>query len=219
MRDLKFAEGEYYHVCGRGNNKQEIFHHSYDYIRFLSYLLCSQADKVIDLNKVNELLKKDSEKFLDQEFANEIARDAYVDLVGFCLMPNHYHLVLLNKTENGISRFMQRVLNGYTRYSNTKYERTGHVFQGPFKAVHVDDNGQLIYLSAYVHLNPRELPNWKSNPHEYLWSSFKNYLNGQRFQGLLKPGIILDQFPYLSDYHKVTMNSGAKELKLEHMLI
>jgi|SRR3989344_880377 len=219
MRDLKFAAGEYYHVCGRGNNKQEIFHNDRDYIRFLAYLLCDQADTLVDIDEVMERLGKNTENLLDADVAERIARDRYVELVGFCLMPNHYHLILLNKNVEGISRYMQRTLNGYTRYSNVKYERVGHVFQGPFKAVRVESNEQLVYLSAYVHLNAKELPGWRDNPHQYPWSSYKDYLGGTTYQGLLKPEIVLGQFDKPSEYHRVTMQSGAKELKLDHMLV
>lgn len=219
MRDLKFAEGEYYHVCGRGNNKQPIFHDNHDYIRFLSYLMCCQANVEFDIDEVNEELRRDRDNFLEANVAKQICDNGYVDLVGFCLMPNHYHLILHNKTEDGVSRFMQRVLNAYTRYSNVKYDRGGHVFQGPFKAVYVESNEQLVYLSAYIHLNARELPKWRNNPHEYAWSSYNNYLSGRNYQGLLKPNIILSQFSSGVEYHKETITSGAKELILEHMLI
>ena len=77
-------------------------------------------------------------------------------------MPNHFHLILQEVKEGGISQYMQRVLNAYTKYYNKKYEISGHLFQGPYKSVHIKDDPQLLYLSAYIHNNVRELKSWKN---------------------------------------------------------
>ena len=81
----------------------------------------------------------------------------YVELVSFAFIPNHFHLIVHEKKENGISQYMQRILNAYTKYFNAKYKKTGHLFQGPFKAVHTESNEQLLHLSAYIHRNPERL--------------------------------------------------------------
>ena len=72
-------------------------------------------------------------------------------------MPNHFHLIVKEVKEGGISAYMQRVLNAYTKYYNAKHDTSGHLFQGPFRAIHIADNDQLLYVSAYIHLNCREI--------------------------------------------------------------
>lgn len=130
-------------------------------------------------------------------------------------MPNHFHLTVYEEKERGISQYMQRILNAYTKYFNTKYERAGHLFQGPFKAVHAKTNEQLIYLSAYIHLNPREIKEWKDKEKNYTWSSYQDYIGKNRWDGLLKPDIIMDQFNTKQEYEHFVKTSGAKKLEEE----
>ena len=105
---------------------------------------------------------------------------------------------------------MQRVLLSYTKYFNTKYEKTGHVFQGTYKANHIATEQQLTYLSAYIHRNPRELLNWRNKEHSYPWSSFRDY-NSNRWGKTLSPEIVLDTFETFNDYKDFVKKSGAKE--------
>src|SRR3989344_9566821 len=90
------------------------------------------------------------------------------------MMPNHFHLIVRGLEIGGIARYMQRVLCAYTKYFNTKYEKTGHLSQGPYKAVHIEDDRQLLYLSSYIHKNPKELNGWKNREQFYPWSSYRN---------------------------------------------
>ena len=130
-------------------------------------------------------------------------------------MPNHFHLIVKEVEENGIARYMQRVLNGYTKYYNIKYKKTGHIFQGPYKAVHVKDNKQLLYLSTYIHRNPRELKGWAKNEDIYTWSSYQDFVNKNRFEELLVFDIIREQFKNKEEYHQFVKTSPAKLLEDE----
>ena len=143
---------------------------------------------------------------------NEITNTRYVELVGFALMPNHFHLIVQEKKEGGIARYMHRTLLSYTKYFNTKYQATGHLFQGPYKAVYVENNDQLLYLSAYIHRNPRELSGWKNKEHEYFWSSYGDYVGENRWPELLKTDIVLDQFKNRNEYKNFIETSSAKDL-------
>ena len=105
---------------------------------------------------------------------------------------------------------MHRVQNAFGKSFNTKYEKTGHVFQGAYKAVPVTNDNQLVYLSAYIHKNPRELPQWKNKEHEYPWSSFRDYKEN-RWGLLLKPEIILERFKDFEEYKQFVKESPAKE--------
>jgi len=106
---------------------------------------------------------------------------------------------------------MQKILNAYTKFFNIKYGHSGHLFQGPFRAVHITNNNQLLYASAYVHRNQRGLPGWKDREHEYPWSSYQDYIGKNRWGKLLATEDILEQFDDGNDYHQWVKESGAKE--------
>ena len=108
---------------------------------------------------------------------------------------------------------MQRVLNGYTKYYNTKYQKSGHLFQGPYKAVHVLNNQQLLHLSCYIHKNPKELREWSNKELQYPWSSYQDFVKENRFDKLLALEIILGQFKNKKEYHEFVKTSPAKEIK------
>ena len=156
MRKINFHEDEYYHVYNRGTDKRTIFLEEREYERFL-YLLYA-------CNDVNPLLNS---QFYYRGFASIVTqidtREKLVNILCFCLMPNHYHLLLQQRVKEGISRFMQKLGTGYTMYFNTKHKRNGVLFQGVFKGIHVEDERYLTHLTRYIHLNPLELkkPDWK----------------------------------------------------------
>jgi len=130
-------------------------------------------------------------------------------------MPNHFHLLLRQIDEEGVSPFIGRLANSYTKYFNTKYEKSGHVFQGPFQATHIDSNEQLLYTSAYVHRNPREIKGWKDKEDLYPWSSYQDYIREDRWGEFLKPNIVLDQLKSAREYKRIVDESGAKEFQNE----
>jgi len=144
---------------------------------------------------------------------SEILAKRIVAPIAFAIMPNHFHLIIEQISEEGISEYMHRVLMGYAKYFNAKYERSGHVFQGPYKAVHVDDNEQLLHLSAYIHKNPSELSLWRGKEERYPWSSLQDFTLKSRWGALLKSDIIKDQFTDSASYKVFVKTSGAKELK------
>lgn len=102
-------------------------------------------------------------------------REKLVEILAYCLMPNHYHFMLRQIRNNGISRFMKKLGTGYTIYFNKKYERNGALFQGRFKSIPVDRDEYLRYLPHYIHLNPIELRavNWQT----YRWSSYRDFID------------------------------------------
>ena len=125
---------------------------------------------------------------VQNDLIKEIIESRYVELVCFTLMPNHFHLILKESKENGISRYMQRILNSYTKYFNVKNELSGHLFQGPFKMVHIEDDPQLLYLSAYIHRNIKEVKNSKEEEYNFSYSSFQDYLARNRWGRVVKNG-------------------------------
>ena len=132
MRNIKIAPGEYYHIYNRGVNKQIIFSNKYEYWRFIFLLLTLQSS--INFTNISRLVKDfvqhrvlhigDGEK-------SKIIKHRYVELVSFSLMPNHFHLIVKEVEESGVAKYMQRILNSYTKYINKKYDKSGHLFQVP----------------------------------------------------------------------------------------
>lgn len=155
MRKTIFAEGEFYHIYNRGTEKRTVFLDEQDFMRFLQSLKEFNTLEPVGGIFQNSFLKKQlrgSTSKLDDLVEQE---EKLVNIVAYCLNPNHYHLILQQVSEKGIEKFMQRLGTGYTMYFNNKYERTGALFQGRFKAVHIDSNVYLLHVSAYVNLNDR----------------------------------------------------------------
>ncbi|MCX6713873.1 MAG: transposase [Candidatus Vogelbacteria bacterium] len=159
QRKIEFAIGEYYHIYSRGIEKRKIFEDSNDYLRFLVLLyLCNSSQEV----HLGDHIQRG---FPLEDLFNEQLPDNLVSIGAYCLMPNHFHLLIREKIEGGISTFMKKLLTGYSMYFNKKNERTGPLFEGRFKAIHVGEDRYLEYLFSYIHLNPIKLidHDWRGN--------------------------------------------------------
>ncbi|MEK7554335.1 MAG: transposase [Patescibacteria group bacterium] len=183
-RTLSFAPDEFYHVYNRGTEKRNVFMSRADRNRFLALLYLANQSEPTDLKLQGSTLL---------EITEQRTGDPLVEIVAYCLMPNHFHLLIRELEEGGISKFMQKLTTGYTMYFNKKYERNGSLFQGRFKATHVADDRYLRYLISYIHLNPVKLiePKWKETGimdivraerylEEYAQSSYLDYLGRKR---------------------------------------
>lgn len=212
------APNEYYHIYNRGNNKQEIFHEERDWVRFLFLVLYFQSP--IKFGHIGREVTHygKHQRFAIQDNILDIVKNRTIELVAFTLMPNHFHLSLTETKEKGIAEYMCRIQDSYTKYYNIKYKKIGHLFQGSYKAVHIKDNNQLLYLSAYTHKNSRELTGWKNKEHLYPWSSYQDYLQN-RWGELLKPGIVLEQFKNPENYRNFVKTSIAKENFSDELLL
>ena len=216
MRNIRIAPGEHYHIFNRGSNKQIIFLDDTDRVRFLFLILYFQSPTILqNIGRPVRHFVKHSVFNIERDIEREIVDKRFVEVLGFCLMPNHFHLIIKEVEEGGISQYMQRVLNAYTKYFNTKYKKSGHLFQGPYRAVHVKDNRQLLHLSAYIHKNPREIKGWVDNEEKYKWSSYQDFISDNRWGGLLMPALISEQFKNKDEYKKFVKTSPAKMLKEE----
>jgi putative transposase len=188
-RNITIAPGEYYHIYNRGTEKRDIFSSYSDYERFLCLLYLCNGEIVVDLKRQGRTLSD----------VAEIGRGApLVDICAYCLMPNHFHLLMREVQEDGISRFMQRLTTGYTMYFNKRHERSGALFQGKFKATHSDNDAYLKYLISYIHLNPIKLidSKWKEDgikdqkkAEDFLgrfrYSSYLDYLGQDRIEKMI----------------------------------
>jgi len=151
-RKLTFSVGEYYHLYNRGVEKRNIFLEKRDSSRFQRLIYLANGTSPIRFSET------------EGQALNNIDRgDPLVAIGAYVLMPNHFHLLVKEVIENGLSKFMEKLATGYSMYFNKKHERVGPLFQGRFKGEHVDNDKYLKYLYAYIHLNPVKLiePNWK----------------------------------------------------------
>jgi REP element-mobilizing transposase RayT len=143
VRQFDFEREKYYHIFNRGVEKKVIFHDKEDVGYFL--------DRISDFNNTEPIGGVRVQSFKKNQGRSKAS--SLVKVVAFCVLPNHFHLILKQSDENGISKFMQRVCTGYAKYYNKKYERSGALFQGKFKAKKLDSDHALQFLSVYVNLN------------------------------------------------------------------
>jgi putative transposase len=140
MRKTIFAAEEFYHVYNRGTEKRNIFSEENDYARFLESM--SEFNSLEPIGSLFENSFRKKHQLGGSTSKDQATDKRLVNIVAYCLNPNHYHLLLQQVADKGIEKFMQRMGTGYTMYFNNKYERTG-LFQGRFKAVHIENNDQL----------------------------------------------------------------------------
>ena len=218
IRNLVLATGEIYHVFNRGVERRTVFTNKRDYERALEtinyYRFTSLPVRYSHFLNLTKTQKENVLASLD---------DVEATIFSFCLMPNHFHFILKQEAENGISRFMANFANSYSRYFNTKYQRIGPLFQGTFKAVHVESDEQLLHLSRYVHLNPVSSFLVKEGQLDsYPWSSLPEYLKLKRDDenDISDPKLVLGQFKKIDEYQKFVHNQidYAQELeKIKHL--
>lgn len=145
-------------------------------------------------------------------------KDCWVEINAYCLMPNHYHLLVKQTKDNGIFNFVRRLSSSCSHYFNKKNERKGGLFEGRFKAVRVETNGQLLHLSRYIHLNPYSsfLVNDLRSLLDYSFSSLPEYL-GRTETSICQKGTILNQFPNPEDYKKFVLDQADYQRSLEEI--
>lgn len=209
MTKPKLIENEFYHIYNRGVSKQKIFHDAEDYQRFLKLLyICNNKKKF----KFKDLLKY-KKNIYDLDRDQELAQISF-----YVLMPNHFHILISSTFTKGglnITTFVKKVSIGYAQYYNNKYKRTGTLFEGRFKAEHVDSDNYLKYLFSYIHLNPIKLiqSDWREKGIKnfekakqfllnYNYSSHNDYLNPT--QTKVGQNKIIDKHSFLKMFdHKV----------------
>lgn len=187
MRKQPLVTDGYYHIFNRGVDKRNVFSRGADYGRFLrSMKEFNQESPVLSIYRLDQIVGTGS---LRKE-------KKLVDIVAYCLNPNHFHLILKQLADGGISEFMKRVGTGYTSYFNHRYERSGVLFQGKFKSAHIDRTSYLLYLSAYVNRN--HFIHGYGDDTDWPYSSLRDYTG--RSDGFCNTKIILDQFRDAADY-------------------
>lgn len=191
VRKVPFIEGQFYHIYNRGVDKRTIFEDNSDLDRFFQSM--EEFNVIEPIGSIYENFYRKNK--LGHSVSKLPKLEKLVNFICYCLNPNHYHFVLEQVVDNGISMFMQRFGNGYTKYFNEKHNRSGSLFQGPFKAVHISSNPYLLHVSAYVNLNDRV----HRLGHSVSKSSWKEYI-GEEKSDFCKKDMTLGQFGSGNEY-------------------
>jgi len=242
---IQFSNGNIYHVMARGNNQQDIFYNDVDYFRMIQDLFEFNDEETIDVRYRQILYSKlsgsDPDSLEPDSFGKRVRkrrkRKLLVEILVFCLMPNHMHLLLRQSKKDGISDFMKKIKGGYAAYFNTKHNRSGSLFQSHVKAVEIETDIQLNNIFSYIHTNPCQLvePGWKEAGvsdkkmavkilKDYRWSSYLDYIGIKNFPSLTSREMFLELYGGLNgcrknveDWvsHKADVYEDVKDIALE----
>src|SRR3989338_619628 len=202
-----------FHVLSRGVDKRKIFLDERDYYRFIHDLF--EFNDKEPVNTTFHLFKKQynvvRRRYIGKE--EKKPRKLLVKILAFCLMPNHYHLLLEPLVENGIPLFTKKLNGGYSRYFNERYKRTGPLFSGKYKRILISDEAHFIHIPYYIHLNPLDLimPLWRNREiadygkamkflKSYRWSSHLDYFGKKNFPSVTQREFLLKFFGGHNEY-------------------
>ena len=199
------VEDEIYHIYNRGVEKRNIFLEDEDYLRFIHDLFEFNDEALAQSSNIRFSLRCPAQakithlnQCLGTRSPNIGKRKLLVEILVFVLMPNHFHLILKQKKENGIAKFMHKLGSGYATYFNQKYKRVGGLFQGRFKAIHINKEAYFTHLPFYIHANPLKILKSSgsqiSQLEKYRWSSFQDYVGIKNFPSLTSRELFLDFF-------------------------
>ncbi len=208
-KQVIFANDEIYHIYNRGVEERSVFSSSKDCERFLNTFLYYQKDGV----PLRFSFKKG---FPLEKFAK---LPNLIEIIGYCLMPNHFHFLLRQKKDKGITSFLSKATNSYTRYFNVLHKRIGPLFQGSFKAKRIEDDNQLLHVSRYIHLNP--VVSFVVNDlNKYPYSSYLEYIHG--VDNICRKNIVMDQFPSREKYQQFVLDQvdyGQRLNAIKHLIL
>jgi len=221
-RNEVLAPEQFYHIFNRGVARVPIYLASRSYLRFLDIVdYYRLSNTPLSFSKLLSLPREERENLLAR-LRKENA--IHIEILVFCLMPNHFHFLLKQVTENGISTFMRNLQNSYVKYFNIKNERAGPLFQSMFKAVRIETDEQLLHVSRYIHLNPSTAYIVEPEKLEsYRWSSLGIYLNKDLINhSFVNPEIILSFFKNREEYKEFVLDQAPyqRELdKIKHLIL
>ena len=199
----KFTSGAIAHIYNRGNNKEKIFFDEEDYKAFLFRLALTLGFNQKELKNEN-LLNIPYSRIRINSFGKNQFR-----LHAFCLMPNHFHLLIEQVGNISISKLISKVCSSYSKYLNNKYNRVGHVFQDCFKAVLTESNPQLMWTSSYIHMNPVK-DKMARDPSKYQWSSYNDYASNRNLLIITKE-LLTETFGNQKNFIEQTLIYDVKE--------
>ncbi len=210
IRTTLFANNYFYHIFNRGVEKRIIFQNDNDFAHFLKILNYYQRHGT----------KPSYSRAREDQIDNVLQREKSIEIISYCLMPNHFHLLLKQLKDDGIMNFIRLISNGYTRYFNTKHHRIGPLFQGAYKATSIETDEQLIHVSRYIHLNPL-VAFLVKDLKDYPWSSYPDYI-GIRDDKLINKDELLGFFKSPTEYEKFVLDQASYAIdlaRIKHQLL
>jgi putative transposase len=205
MGKIELANGEYYHIHNRGVDKRIVFQDEKDFARFLQ--------SIVEFNAVDPIGSLYENSFRKLGSSTSKLEKKLVEIIGYCLNPNHYHILLKQVTEKGVEKFMHRLSTGYSKYFNEKNKRSGALFQGRYKAKHINTNEYLFYVSVYVNLNYKVHQLGSSTSK----SSYEEYKRWKKIdkEGICCRDLIMGEFKNFRYYDKFSKQTlaGIKDRK------
>lgn len=220
VRQIPLIKNEIYHICNRGIDRKPTFLSKKDYQRGLQVIQYYQYKNTpIRLSRFLRRTKDQQDELISYLKATN---EKIVEFYTFCFMPNHYHFLIKQKTDDGISRFISQFQNSYTKYFNTLNEKEGPLFLDQFKAVRIETDEQFIHVSRYIHLNPytgyliKDLESLINYP----WSSIREYLHDDK--GICNKNEILSLFKNVNKYKMFILDQAnyQRELgKIKHLTL
>jgi len=219
FRKIVFRNEQIYHVFNRGVERRTVFTNRKELERAKQLIkFYRHKDIPIRFSQVMNQPEEIKNKILEKLYRT----NQQVDIISYCLMPNHFHFILKQNTENGVARFISNFTNAYTKYFNTKHKRIGPLFQGIFKALIVETDEQLIHLSRYIHLNPVSSSIIKEDQLTiYPYSSLMEYLLLSNDE-ISKTDVVLSMFKTSEKYRDFVINQleYAKRLdEIKHLVL
>lgn len=218
-----------YHVLSRGVDKRKIFLDDKNYFRFIHNLFEFNNSGQVSSSFRRGFTQCHDIASRDIGRERRVKRKLLVDIHAFCLMPNHYHLILSSKIEDGIPRFMKKLNMGYAKYFNIKNERKGALFESRYKSILIESESHFMYLPHYIHLNPLDLhmPEWRDGKlgsvkgamdflENYRWSSFSDYTGQKNFPSVTNRDFLLEVFGGTNQYRNRVLEF-LKDMKLEEI--
>lgn len=221
LRREKFINGEIYHILNRGVDKRNIFLKDEDYFRFIHDLY-----EFNDESPALNIYYRRSYGFGNHK--DKLDRKIIVDILAFCLLPNHFHLLVRQIQDGGIQNFMKKIGAGYANYFNIQNRRTGTLFEGRFKAVLIKSDQHLLHLPYYIHLNPLDLyeSSWRERKiknykkaieflENYRWSSLPDYLGIKNFPSVINKNLFNNLIGKPTEF-KQSLTTWLKDLDLNN---
>jgi len=215
-----------YHILNRGVDKRKMFLDKQDYFRFIHNLFELNNQDIVYYT-FYDFQRFDKNKDIECPYIKKKPRKLLVDIYAFCLMPNHYHLLLSPKIEKGIPKFMQKLNMGYSKYFNQKYGRKGTLFEGRYKSILIKEEAHFYHLPYYIHFNPLdiEFSGWRERKlkdynkaleflNNYRWSSHLDYLGKKNFPSVTSREFLLTVFGG-EDKYKDSISGWLKEMAID----
>ncbi|MEK7117176.1 MAG: transposase [Patescibacteria group bacterium] len=200
----KFAKGSIYHLYNRGNNKDRVFFDEQDYRSFLFRIgIVLGIDKKI-LNQ-EDLLGMPKSRVQIVSLPPTLFK-----IHSFCLMPNHFHILIEQCGDIPVSKLMLKVSTSFAMYINKKYKRVGNIFQDCFKSVSIDNNTQLMWVISYIHMNPVK-DGIVANPYDYKWSSYNDF-TGEKNLPIVSQDLVPELFGSKENFIRQNFTLSKKDL-------